>query len=100
MVIPLNRNPSPRELRWFGAVLATFLGVVGTIVYFRLHVPTAAVILWTVAILGGAAYYAIPSLRRPIFVTWMYLTYPIGWSISHLLLAFTYYAVLTPIGLA
>jgi hypothetical protein len=30
----------------------------------------------------------------------MYAAYPIGWTISHLLLLIVYYVILTPVGLA
>ena len=44
-------------------------------------------------------YYAIRPFRRPIYLGWMYAVFPIGWVISHTVLALTYYLVLTPIGL-
>jgi hypothetical protein len=34
-----------------------------------------------------------------MYIGWMYLAFPIGWTVSHVLLAVTYYLVLTPIGL-
>jgi hypothetical protein len=40
-----------------------------------------------------------PRWIRPVFVTWMRLAYPIGWTVSHLMLATIYYLVITPIGL-
>ena len=46
-----------------------------------------------------ALYFAVPPLRRPLFLGWIYATFPIGWTISHLLMAVIYYGVLTPIGL-
>jgi hypothetical protein len=33
-----------------------------------------------------------------MFVGWMFLAFPIGWTVSHLLLLATFYLVLTPIG--
>ena len=44
-------------------------------------------------------YYAIPNVRRLLYLGWMRVFYPIGWVVSHLLLAIVYYLVLTPIGL-
>jgi len=44
-------------------------------------------------------YYAAPALRRPIYLGWMYASYPIGWAVSHVLLAIIYFVVLTPVGL-
>jgi len=41
----------------------------------------------------------VPSLRRPMFVGWMYAAYPLGFIVSHVLLGLVYFGVVTPIGL-
>ena len=40
-----------------------------------------------------------PRLLRPIYVAWMVLAFPIGWTISQLILAVMFYGLFTPIGL-
>ena len=45
------------------------------------------------------AYYALASLRIPLFRAWMTIFSPIGWIVSHAVLAIVYYGILTPIGL-
>jgi hypothetical protein len=40
-----------------------------------------------------------PALVRWIFVTWMIVAFPIGWAVSHLLLAITFYGLFLPIGI-
>ena len=47
----------------------------------------------------GAVYAAVPALRRPIFRGWLWLAFPIGWVISHLLLAGVFFLTVTPIAL-
>lgn len=61
---------------------------------------------WTVAGVTWAAGAGLAlvtrgwlKLGRLIYTAWMSASLPIGWTISHLILAFTYYLVLTPIGL-
>ena len=44
-------------------------------------------------------YFAFPGVRRWVFLGWMYAALPIGWAVSHLLLAIVFYLVITPIGL-
>lgn len=98
-LIEINKNPSLRELRWFGVILLAFVGFVGVVLRFQFGLDTAAMAVW---IAGGAlavAVLLVPPLRKPVYIGWMYAAFPIGWTISHLLLAFTYYLVLTPIGL-
>ena len=36
---------------------------------------------------------------KPIFVGWLVLTFPIGWTVSNLMLAILFYGVFTPLGL-
>jgi hypothetical protein len=45
-------------------------------------------------------FFAAPSLQRRIYLGWMYAVYPIGWTISHVVMAIIYYFVITPVGLA
>lgn len=98
-LIEINRDPSARELRWFGGLFAIFFAVIGGVVRWSWHAPTAAAIIWCAA--GGVTFLfaAVPPVRRPLYLAWMYAAFPIGWVISHTLLATVYYGVLTPIGL-
>ena len=41
----------------------------------------------------------MPGLMRMVFLGMSYLTWPIGFVVSHVVLALVYYLVLTPIGL-
>ena len=40
-----------------------------------------------------------PALMRLIFVAWMAVAYPIGWTISHLVFLVIFFLVIAPIGL-
>jgi hypothetical protein len=61
--------------------------------------PTVAYVIWAVAVVVVALYYAVPGLRRGVYLGWMYAAYPIGWVMSHLAMAVVYYLVVSPIGL-
>ena len=98
-MLEINRHPSARELRWFGVLLAVFVALAGGLVYWRLEAPAAARMIWTGGTALAAIYGAVPPLRRWIWCAWLYAAYPIGWTMSHVVLAATYYLVLTPIGL-
>jgi hypothetical protein len=97
-MIPLNTNPSRRELLWFGALFLIFLGLVGVVLWWRFKLPDVARIIWLVAVVVTAAYYALPPLRRPLFVGWSALFFPIGWTVSFLVLVGVWWLVVTPIG--
>jgi hypothetical protein len=78
-------------------VLAVF-GVVGGVVLWRLEALGAAQALWSIGGVFALVYYTVRPLRRPLYNVWMGLTRPIGWAVSHLVLAVVFYALITPIG--
>ena len=80
-------------------LLTAFVALVGGVVHWRLQAPEAARIVWAAGAVLTVVYAAAPPLRRFIWLGWLYATFPIGWVLSHLALAATYYLVLTPIGL-
>ena len=98
-MIEIDRNPSERNLRWFGLVLGLFLGVIGGIVRQRFQMPEASTWIWITAAVVTVVYYAVPAVRRPIWIGWMVAAFPIGWAMSHMILAITWVLVVTPIGL-
>ena len=40
-----------------------------------------------------------PRVIRPVYVGWMVLAFPIGWTVSQAMLAVMFYGLFTPIGL-
>ena len=98
-LLEINRNPSRRDLAWFGAVLLLFFAVIGGVVGRALASDVARNVLWGAGAGLALVYYAVPALRRPMFVGWMYAAYPLGFIVSHLLLGLVYFGVVTPIGL-
>ncbi len=99
-LIEINNNPSPDQLRMFGVLLALFFALTGTLIWIRWGLPSAAYALWAAGGTITLLYWIIPALRRPFYLGWMYAAFPVGWTISHLLMVIIYYGVLTPTGLA
>jgi hypothetical protein len=52
-----------------------------------------------VAVAIGIVGLIWPRVMRPIFVGWMCAAFPIGWVVSHFLLAAVFYLIITPLGL-
>ena len=98
-LIEVKKDFTRRELLWFGPLFALFVGIVGSILIYRFGAHTAAYVLWAVAAGLMVVYYLVPAIRRPVYLGWLYAVMPIGWVISHLLLAAIYYLLITPIGL-
>jgi len=99
-LIEIQRNPSRRELAWFGLMFLAFFGIIGALARFRFDSPGAARWIWIVAAAITAVYYLVPPVRRYVYVGWMYAAFPIGWVVTHVLLAIVFFLVIMPIGLA
>ncbi|MCG8557737.1 MAG: SxtJ family membrane protein [Proteobacteria bacterium] len=98
-LIEINKNPSRRDLRVFGWMFPVFMGLVAGIVFWRFEAPRVAMVLAGIGASVGLLYAVAPPLRRPIYLGWIYLTMPIGYTISWTLLTLIYLVVLTPVGL-
>lgn len=98
-LLDIHRNPSRRELLWFGLLLLLFFGLVGGLVLWRSGSSTAAILIWSIGGVLALVYYAVRPLRLPMYLGWIYAAYPIGFVVSHLMLGAVYFLVVTPIGL-
>jgi hypothetical protein len=97
-------QPAPRTLREFAIIWLLFFlifAIWGLVAWHGLHdgLTDWATDLELVAVAIGLIGVLRPGVMRPIYVGWMLLVFPIGWTVSHLLLAIVFYGVLTPIGL-
>ncbi len=99
-IVDVNRNPSRRQLNQFGLIWLAFFGAVAGLLWHRLHSLPASGAVAALAVLVPAVGWAVPAFMRLVFVGMSYLAWPIGFVVSHVLLAAVYYLVLTPIGLA
>lgn len=94
-----KKEASPRELRWFGAGIVLFAAIVCGVLFLQGVSPATLRLVMGLAAGVTFVYYAVPPTRRWIYLTWMAAAYPIGWVVSHALLAAIYYLIVTPIGL-
>ncbi len=92
-------RPSARTLRQFAGLWLAFFGGLAAWQYFLRHQQGPAEMIALFAMAVGLPGLAWPGLIRPIYVGWMVLAFPIGWTVSQLLLALLYYGLFTPIGL-
>ena len=98
MAILSVETPNAAERRWFGIIVLAFFALVGALASWRAGATTnAAYVLWGIGAAVALLYYAIRPLQVPLYKSWMHLVSPIGWVISHVLLALIYFGVLTPI---
>ncbi len=98
-VIQINRNPSRRQLNQFGFIWLGFFVFFGLLAWFKLERHTAATVLWAAAIVVPVIGWLAPAFMKVVFLGLSYAAFPIGFVVSHVILAAVYYLVLTPIGL-
>jgi hypothetical protein len=98
-MIEIDRHPDSRTLRQFAGLCVAAFGFVGFVVLRKTGLWEAALAIWAVALLVGTVGLVRPQAIRLVWVVLIYLAFPIGWVISHLLLAVVLYFVFTPIGM-
>ncbi|MCX5660300.1 MAG: SxtJ family membrane protein [Planctomycetota bacterium] len=108
-LMEINWRPSAKMLRQFGVVGAAALAALAAIAGFRhsllgihLSEPIAHQVgqglAWTAAAMLLLAI-AAPRTLRPAYLLLTLVTLPIGWVVSHLLLAAIYFGIFTPVAL-
>jgi Saxitoxin biosynthesis operon protein SxtJ len=97
-VIDLNLNPSKKELRTFGLCALAFCALVGWIVFRRSgSMPVAAAIVGVGVVLAVIGLL-VPRALRPVWIVLMVVNYPIGWVLTHVVMAIIFYLVVSPVG--
>ncbi len=108
-LLEVNWNPDRRELRSFGWIALGVFAALGTLVFIRrmllgIHLDPAVAVgvayaLWTLALLCAVLALMAPRMLRPLYVGLIAVSLPIGYVVSHVLMAAVYFGVVTPIGL-
>lgn len=108
-LVAIDFDPPRRTLSQFGVIALVVFGGLGAWTMYRHHLlgfelstGTAQAVggaLLGLGILSGLLAAAAPSLLRFLYVGLVVITFPIGFVVSHVVLALLYYVVLTPVGL-
>ncbi len=90
-------RPTSKALRQFAAAGLVFFLAFGVHQYLaRGHHWTGAVLM-VLAVVIGVTGLIRPAAVRRLFVGWMVLAFPIGWTISQLMLVLMFYLIITPV---
>lgn len=108
-LVSVNWSPDEKQLRSFGGVALLVFGLLGASAFFRHHLLGVTLTAESARVAGGVllalaggcglAALALPKALKPLFIALSVVTAPIGFVVSHLLLAAIFFVVLTPIGL-
>jgi hypothetical protein len=91
--------PPRKTLRQFAGLWIVFFGGFALWQGLMLGHPTAAAVLAILAVTVGPVGLVRPEWLRPVYVSWMVLAFPIGWTVSQGILGVMFYGLFTPIGL-
>jgi len=95
----LWNKDEPRRTQLLGLVPPVVCGTAYAVVRDGAAEIVVAGLVWIAATAAATAVFASRDLGRRLYVGWLLAFLPLGWTVSHLLLAVVYYLVITPIGL-
>jgi hypothetical protein len=91
-------NPPARTLRQFaGLWLGFFAGLATVQVFWDRPVP--AMVFAGLGLIVGLPGLARPAFVRPVYVAATLITFPIGWTVSMVILICLFFGVFTPVAL-
>lgn len=98
-LVEINWKPTSKEVRQFAGLCLVIFGLMGAWSWHKTGSIDTARWFWLAAVAIGGTGLAMPALVRPLYVAWLMAAFPIGWTVSHVLLGAIYFLVLTPFGL-
>jgi hypothetical protein len=93
-----NLNPGRKELRWFGMLWFPAFCVLAGLSFDRRGAPNVGAALWLLAVTTAIAAMVDVRIVGPIYRWMIRITYPIGWIVSHVIVAVSYFLIVTPVG--
>ena len=95
----LFNSQMPRGQQLLGFLLPVLMGSVGGSIEGGTWGWVVVTVLWIVAAVVGGLIWISPPFGRIVYMGWMMAAIPIGWTLSHVILAVVYYLTVTPVGL-
>ena len=98
-MIRIERHPSRSQLIVFGILWFVFFSFWGTAIWWNAGIHWKTYAFWVLACIVPAAGCIRTGILRIVYVVASYITFPIGFILSYVVLMVIFYLVLTPIGL-
>jgi polyferredoxin len=108
MIVKLDLKPSSRQLQQFGWFALIAFSALGALAFFRgslfgmalgAAAKPLAYGLWGLAAASALFSLLAPAANRPLFILLSLVAFPIGLVVSHVVLGFLFFGILTPLGL-
>lgn len=98
-LVQINKNPTKKQLTIFGLTWLVFFGAVGFWFHHTSGLWPKAGAIWIAAVAVPAVGFISFGFMRLVYLFFSYVTYPIGFVMSIVILSTIYYLMFTPIGL-
>lgn len=98
-VVEINWNPGSKQLRIFSVLQIIFFAIVAFWLLDGTSYARIANVALVVSLIIGIVGFAWPPLAQVVYVVWIALVFPIGWTVSHVVLAVLFFLVITPIAI-
>jgi Saxitoxin biosynthesis operon protein SxtJ len=95
----ISFDPSRKTLWQFAWLWLAFFGGMALWQALAKERTTLGLILAALAVIVGSLGLTRPEAVRFVYVGWMILAFPIGWTVSQVMLAVIFYGLFTPFGL-
>ena len=95
----ISFTPPKRTLRQFAGLSLLIFGLAACFQVVVRHQPRLARFFGALALGIGLPGLIRPAIVRPVYVGAMILAFPIGWTVSKIILACMFYGLFTPISL-
>jgi hypothetical protein len=92
-------DPTRKTLRQFAGLWLVFFGGMALWQALVRKNPNLGLSIGVLALVVGLAGLTRPEWVRLIYIGWMVLAFPIGWTVSQAMLLAMYFGLFTPIGL-
>lgn len=108
-MIEIDLDPDVRTLRQFGFIALGGFSAIAALAWFEwlvfaggwlgeARVPVATTLVG-IGAFAAALSLVYPKANRPLFVGLSVAAFPIGFVLSHVIMAFLFFGIITPIGL-
>lgn len=99
-LISLNSKPSKQQLRGFGDIALFMCNTLGLLLMWMADLPIRAFIILCIT---GMVIYLLSRISlvlvKPIYIGLNAATFPVGWLVSHIVMALFYYVIIGCVGL-
>ena len=95
----VTARPSTRTLRQFGALFLIVFTVAAGVRVWRGDTGTLTIAMAAAGVVVGLVGLVWPNAIRYVYTGWMIAAFPIGWTISRVIVTLLFYVVFTPFAL-